>query len=147
MAKKRKRSQTNSDNSKANDSQSQYPPSDRWWREKAVTRKNQLPPEYQKCKWNQLETIFRFRYVLLPFHTYQPSLTLLSTDWWSRHALFSHFSDGILLDEQSWYSVTPEAIAARIAERCRSDIILDGFCGAGGNAIQFAMTCEKGESS
>lgn len=30
-----------------------------------------------------------------------------------------------------------------MAERCRSRVILDLFCGAGGNAIQFASTCEK----
>ena len=28
-----------------------------------------------------------------------------------------------------------------IAERCRCDTIIDAFCGAGGNAIQFAFTC------
>lgn len=28
----------------------------------------------------------------------------------------------------------------------RCDVIVDAFCGAGGNAIQFAMTCAKGES-
>ena len=39
------------------------------------------------------------------------------------------------------YSVTPEAIAWHVAERCMCDVIVDGFCGAGGNAIQFAFTC------
>ena len=34
-------------------------------------------------------------------------------------------------------------IAAHIAERCRCELIVDGFCGVGGNAIQFAMTCEQ----
>jgi tRNA G10 N-methylase Trm11 len=42
---------------------------------------------------------------------------------------------------EGWYSATPEEIAAHIAERCRCDVIIDGFCGAGGNAIQFAFTC------
>jgi trimethylguanosine synthase len=40
------------------------------------------------------------------------------------------------MDEESWYSVTPEHIARHIAERCRCDLIVDGFCGVGGNAIQ-----------
>ncbi|CAB4058826.1 TGS1 [Lepeophtheirus salmonis] len=40
-----------------------------------------------------------------------------------------------------WFSVTPEKIAKHIAERCRSDVIVDAFCGVGGNAIQFALTC------
>ena len=28
----------------------------------------------------------------------------------------------------------------------RSGVILDAFCGVGGNAIQFAFTCERGKS-
>ena len=45
---------------------------------------------------------------------------------------------------ESWFSVTPEKIAEHIAQRCKCDTIIDAFCGAGGNAIQFAFTCEKG---
>lgn len=45
---------------------------------------------------------------------------------------------------EGWFSVTPERIAEHIAERCRCNIIVDAFCGAGGNAIQFAFTCERG---
>jgi len=45
---------------------------------------------------------------------------------------------------ESWFSVTPEEIAKDIAERCRCDTIIDAFCGAGSNAIQFAFTCERG---
>ncbi|PWN50430.1 S-adenosyl-L-methionine-dependent methyltransferase [Violaceomyces palustris] len=63
--------------------------------------------------------------------------------WFSRYRLFSLFDQGILLDAQSWYSVTPEAIAARIAKRCSCDTVLDAFCGAGGNAIQLALTCRR----
>ena len=37
--------------------------------------------------------------------------------------------------------MTPEAIADHIAERCRCDVIIDAFAGAGGNAIAFARTC------
>ncbi|UZJ57070.1 hypothetical protein CBS101457_006390 [Exobasidium rhododendri] len=68
--------------------------------------------------------------------------------WKQRTDLFSYF-DGTsetgmlpLLDEQSWFSVTPEPIAARISQRCRCSVVLDAFCGAGGNAIQFAFTCD-----
>ncbi|KAF8346512.1 Tgs1 protein [Amanita rubescens] len=50
---------------------------------------------------------------------------------------------GCLLDEEGWYSITPEAIANHIAERCRSDTIIDAFCGVGGNAIAFAKTCQR----
>lgn len=45
----------------------------------------------------------------------------------------------------SWFSVTPEKIARHIADRCQCDLIIDAFCGAGGNAIQFAFTCERGK--
>ncbi|THU80588.1 hypothetical protein K435DRAFT_939449, partial [Dendrothele bispora CBS 962.96] len=62
-----------------------------------------------------------------------------------RYKLFSLYSSppGCLLDEEGWYSVTPEAVARRIAERCRCDTIIDAFCGIGGNAIQFALTCNR----
>lgn len=60
-----------------------------------------------------------------------------------RYRLFSRFDEGIMLDEESWYSVTPEPIARHIAERCiakdsTGTIVIDAFCGAGGNTIQFA---------
>lgn len=40
--------------------------------------------------------------------------------------------------------MTPEKISKHLADRCCSDIIVDGFCGAGGNTIQFAFKCERG---
>lgn len=52
----------------------------------------------------------------------------------------------VLLTE-SWYSVTPEEVSKHLAERCRCDLIVDACCGAGGNTIQFAFTCEKGNIS
>jgi trimethylguanosine synthase len=88
--------------------------------------------------------------------------------WHRRFNLFSRFDEGIKLDEgnryifadmskrenfrccqrsffaESWYSVTPEQIAKHIAQRCKCDVIVDGFCGAGGNSIQFAFTCKRG---
>jgi trimethylguanosine synthase len=66
-------------------------------------------------------------------------------DFSQRTRFFSkyHSPPGCLLDEQGWYSVTPELIADQIAERCRSDTVLDPFCGVGGNAIAFAKTCSR----
>lgn len=46
---------------------------------------------------------------------------------------------------EAWFSVTPEKVAKHTAERCRSDVIIDGFCGVGGNTIQLAFTCQKGK--
>ncbi|WAR24071.1 TGS1-like protein [Mya arenaria] len=63
--------------------------------------------------------------------------------WGQRYRLFSRFDEGIRLDREGWFSVTPEKIAEHIADRCRCDVILDAFCGAGGNSIQFAFTCER----
>ncbi|BGP20626.1 hypothetical protein JCM10213_007162 [Rhodosporidiobolus nylandii] len=63
--------------------------------------------------------------------------------WAQRYRLFSLFDEGCEMDREGWYSVTPENIAAQIAERCRCGTIVDAFCGVGGNAIQFAFTCEK----
>ncbi|XP_055628978.1 uncharacterized protein LOC129770277 [Toxorhynchites rutilus septentrionalis] len=63
--------------------------------------------------------------------------------WYKRFSLFSLFDAGIKLDRESWFSVTPEKVASHTAERCRSDLIVDAFCGCGGNTIQFAFTCAK----
>lgn len=63
--------------------------------------------------------------------------------WNQRYRLFSRFDQGIELDEESWYSVTPEMIANHIACKCLkgegAKIIMDPFCGVGGNVIQFAL--------
>ncbi|XP_063623769.1 trimethylguanosine synthase-like isoform X2 [Cydia splendana] len=61
--------------------------------------------------------------------------------WKKRKYLFSRYDEGIKLDKESWYSVTPEPIARQIAERRQYDLIMDPFCGAGGNTIQFAKNC------
>ncbi|KAJ8311025.1 hypothetical protein KUTeg_011426, partial [Tegillarca granosa] len=63
--------------------------------------------------------------------------------WGQRYRLFSRFDDGVKLDKEGWFSVTPEKIAEHIAERCQCDLIIDAFCGVGGNAIQFAFFCER----
>lgn len=36
-------------------------------------------------------------------------------------------------------------IAAHQAYRCSCDVVVDAFCGAGGNAIQLANTCHYGK--
>ncbi|OWM80719.1 hypothetical protein CDL15_Pgr006749 [Punica granatum] len=59
-----------------------------------------------------------------------------------RYHLFSRYDDGVKLDEEGWFSVTPEPIANHHALRCGSNAIIDGFTGVGGNAIQFAK-CAK----
>ncbi|XP_050520681.1 uncharacterized protein LOC126894061 isoform X2 [Daktulosphaira vitifoliae] len=68
--------------------------------------------------------------------------SVLMKYWKKRFILFSKFEEGVKLDQESWYSVTPEVISKHIAERCSCYLLIDPFCGAGGNIIQFAMTCE-----
>jgi trimethylguanosine synthase len=53
---------------------------------------------------------------------------------------------GLKLDEEGWYSVTPENIAVHIATKTISLLgerrplrIVDAFCGVGGNTIQYAL--------
>ncbi|XP_055811082.1 uncharacterized protein LOC129880866 isoform X2 [Solanum dulcamara] len=62
----------------------------------------------------------------------------LSKYWCQRYLLFNKYDDGIKMDGEGWFSVTPEAIAKHHALRCGSGIIVDFFTGVGGNSIQFA---------
>jgi trimethylguanosine synthase len=66
--------------------------------------------------------------------------------WSQRRRLFTRFDQGIQLDKESWYSVTPEAIANHIACHLVGSrtkvVVLDPYCGCGGNAIAFARRKE-----
>lgn len=51
---------------------------------------------------------------------------------------------------EGWFSVTPERIAEHIALRVEhsfseAQLVIDAFCGVGGNAIQFALTGKRGK--
>lgn len=70
--------------------------------------------------------------------------------YYQRYILFSKYDEGIQLDEESWFSVTPENIAKHIAYRILKSLgdkeqytIVDGMCGCGGNLIQFARISPK----
>jgi len=70
-----------------------------------------------------------------------------TVDWYQRLFLLPEYDIlPLLLDDTGWFSITPQPIAAHIAERCTSDVIIDAFCGVGGNTIEFAKTCERGMS-
>ncbi|CAN4095384.1 unnamed protein product [Withania somnifera] len=62
----------------------------------------------------------------------------LNKYWCQRYLLFNKYDDGIKMDGEGWFSVTPEAIAKHHALRCGSGTIVDLFTGVGGNSIQFA---------
>ena len=65
----------------------------------------------------------------------------------NRYYLFTKYDQGIKIDDEGWYSVTPEAMAKHIAQRVHENLgqgdlnIYDPFCGVGGNLIQFAKKC------
>ena len=63
--------------------------------------------------------------------------------WEKRYYYYSKFDEGIQMDEESWFSVTPEPIAKYIAKLISGKIVIDGFCGSGGNVIQFSKYCKK----
>ena len=85
--------------------------------------------------------------------------------WAQRYRLWQRFDEGIMMDQEAWYSVSPEAIATHIAERCvggpalcgaccfccislslcscRCGVVIDAFTGAGANAIQLARQCQR----
>lgn len=61
--------------------------------------------------------------------------------WHQRKYLFSKWDDGIWLDRESWFSVTPENIARKNANRLWEKGVrraIDFFAGPGGNTIQLA---------
>lgn len=62
----------------------------------------------------------------------------LNKYWCQRYLLFNKYDDGIKMDGEGWFSVTPEVIAKHHALRCGSGTIVDFFTGVGGNSIQFA---------
>ena len=78
----------------------------------------------------------------VPKHVTDEHGTGIEKYWAQRYRYFSRFDEGVRLDREGWFSVTPEKIAEHIAERCQGDVVVDAFCGVGGNAIQFALTCE-----
>ena len=63
--------------------------------------------------------------------------------FYKRYYYYSKYDKGIKMDYESWYSVTPESIAKYIALLTRGKVIIDGFCGSGGNVIQFSKYGKK----
>ena len=92
-------------------------------KESKAGRSTELPAKKQKTEAKALD---RFK-----------QRKLLLFDRWPQ------FGDDIVIDDQMYYSITPEKIAKRIANHCKNKVdytlLLDGFCGVGGNLIQFAV--------
>ena len=74
-----------------------------------------------------------------PSHS-RPRALAVRKYWHHRHALWSSYSAGIVMDDVGWFSATPEALARHHASRCAPSpgLIVDAFAGCGGNAVRFA---------
>jgi trimethylguanosine synthase len=67
--------------------------------------------------------------------------------WAQRKRIFAKFDEGIQLDKESWYSVTPEVIANYTSRRMTMNLsshvsgftVVDAFGGVGGNTIAFCL--------
>lgn len=60
--------------------------------------------------------------------------------WRQRYRLFHKFDEGIRLDEEGWFSATPEKIARHIARRFEGmHVVADLFSGPAGTMIQLAQ--------
>ncbi|MCJ1486001.1 hypothetical protein MMC06_006177 [Schaereria dolodes] len=63
-----------------------------------------------------------------------------------RHSIFSKYDAGIWMTDDTWFGVTPEPVASKIAQHladgipAETAIIIDAFAGAGGNTIAFARS-------
>ncbi|VVC43384.1 RNA cap guanine-N2 methyltransferase,S-adenosyl-L-methionine-dependent methyltransferase [Cinara cedri] len=103
--------------------------------------KNKFKRRKELKKYNKRQKLNPKFLKTLPYEI-QQDMSLLKY-WHNRFRLFKKFDRGIKLDKESWYSVTPEKISHMIANRCKCDLIIDGFCGVGSNAIQFALNCKS----
>lgn len=92
----------------------------------------------QRGSSSNKEEIKSFSKLLLPGMVEELSVNIIKY-WCQRYRLFSKFDNGVKLDEEGWFSVTPEILAKHHAQRCGKGTIVDGFTGVGGNAIQFAQ--------
>lgn len=68
--------------------------------------------------------------------------------WKQRFDIFLRFNEGIKLNKELWYLVTPEKLAEFIAKfiQCclpEASVILDVCSGGAGNTIQFAKTFDR----
>ncbi|KAI0996952.1 hypothetical protein K3495_g11231 [Podosphaera aphanis] len=66
--------------------------------------------------------------------------------WKQRYDIFSLYDAGIYMTDDSWFGVTPEPVANRVAQDLarfaspEKRVLIDMFAGAGGNIIAFALS-------
>ena len=70
-----------------------------------------------------------------------PREKVLKKFYKKRYYLFSKYDRGIKIDDEGWYSVTPETLAKHTASRVcdvfgfQNANVMDCCCGVGGNTI------------
>ncbi|SMN22122.1 similar to Saccharomyces cerevisiae YPL157W TGS1 Trimethyl guanosine synthase [Maudiozyma saulgeensis] len=99
-------------------------------------------------RYKRLEPLIKDDSLRILSHV-KPTDSSLTKYWRFRKNLFSKIdSNGIYMTHELWFSVTPESIASFFANFVRAcmpeaQVILDVFCGGGGNTIQFAKQFPK----
>lgn len=65
--------------------------------------------------------------------------------WNRRYEYFSNFDSGIHIDKEGLYSCTPEMHALKVGFSLPPDVsvVIDAFCGVGGNSIGFARSGKR----
>ncbi|MCD7447814.1 hypothetical protein HAX54_035291 [Datura stramonium] len=112
----------------------------------AALRKRRYSPGKRKPKFFKRRVKFKAKWrtkkaVVVKEDKDEGVSPLVKKYWVQRYDLFLRYDQGIKMDEEGWFSVTPEQIAVRHAVRCGGGVVIDGFAGVGGNAIQFATMC------
>jgi trimethylguanosine synthase len=70
----------------------------------------------------------------------------MSRYWKQGYEIFSRYDEGIWMTDNSWFEVTHESIAGKIASHLGQGapkdrlVVLDPFCGVGGNVIALAQS-------
>lgn len=75
---------------------------------------------------------------------------ILETDlrryWHQGYSIFSKYDEGIWMTDDAWFGVTHESVAHKIAKHIAQAapddraVIIDPFCGVGGNTIALALS-------
>ncbi|ETN39169.1 uncharacterized protein HMPREF1541_05392 [Cyphellophora europaea CBS 101466] len=66
--------------------------------------------------------------------------------WHQGYSIFSKYDDGIWMTDDAWFGVTHESVAIKIANHVAKAapqdraIVVDPFCGVGGNTIALALS-------
>lgn len=79
-----------------------------------------------------------------PYRFQIQNLNTETKHWNQRYYYYSKYDEGIEMDTESWYSVTPEDLSYYISKLAgKNSVCIDPFAGSGGNVIQFSKNCQK----